>query len=222
MKILTFLTKEQCSGDNKLEIFKKRNAEAEITDFSILQGGWTNYYNDNSEYFLKRRRGLYWTKSKGTDNKICYVDNFGKIHSIDANKRMTGIRLATKFLEIGSIPTNGKRGNWKEDGILEVEYGYYPQNAVQRNMQLQLEKLFQYSNIIKTGNRYTTDLEYGKNENKEYEEYEYNEKRYVRVKANFFSSTDEVVLSNGERYNNGDFIWVGVSPVKWLVDERSK
>ena len=39
----TFLTKEQVEGPNKLEIFNKTSAEAEISDFSVLTGLYTRW-----------------------------------------------------------------------------------------------------------------------------------------------------------------------------------
>lgn len=63
MSDFTFLTEEQCFGDDKLDILKKRGTKAAITDFSIiigayiLLGGYTSY--------SKGRTGKYWTKSEG-------------------------------------------------------------------------------------------------------------------------------------------------------------
>ena len=42
MSSLTFLTKEQCFGSEKLDILKKRGTKAILTDFSILLGGYVN------------------------------------------------------------------------------------------------------------------------------------------------------------------------------------
>ena len=29
------------------------------------------------------------------------------------------------------------------------------------------------------------------------------------------------MLSNGEKYKRGDYVWVEVQPIKWLIDEKS-
>ena len=81
--------------------------------------------------------------------------------------------------------------------------------------------------ISKTRNSYTTDSRRYNAYNekfapKQHEEYEYNGKRYVRVKANSDFGSNTFTLSNGENYRDGDYVWVEVSPVKWLVDERAK
>lgn len=113
------------------------------------------------------------------------------------------------------------------DGILEVEYGYYPQNAVSKSMQRSLETAFQAGFLNKTGNTYTTDSrQYDEYDSaflaQIHTEYEYNGKRYVRVKANSYYDGDKFKLSNGQEYCDGDFVWVEIQPVKWLVDEKEK
>ena len=118
---------------------------------------------------------------------------------------------------------SGKRAG---DGILEVEYGYYPQKAVSKDMQLKLEQALKSGRLSRTGKGYTTDskrYDYdGKFEPKRHEEYQYNGKRYVRVEANSDFGGNEFQLSNGEKYRDGDNVWIEVSPVKWLVDEKAK
>ena len=141
---------------------------------------------------------------------------------------MVGARPALPFSSIDRIPTNGVSGAPKKarDGVLEVEYGYYPQKAVSRDMQERLERAFERRSLSRTGKKYTTDSrkydEYEKMFSpKQHEEFQLDGKRYVRVEANFFFRR-EYKLSNGESYRDGDPVWVEVSPVKWLVDERAK
>ena len=40
MSDFTFLTEEQCFGDEQLDILKKRGTKSAITDFSVLLGGY--------------------------------------------------------------------------------------------------------------------------------------------------------------------------------------
>ena len=94
-------------------------------------------------------------------------------------------------------------------------------------MQEKLERAYRSGIISKTRNSYTTDSReyndyYKKFVPKQHEEYKYNGKRYVRVEANFDLEGEGLTLSNGEKYRNGDYVWVEVSPVKWLVDEKAK
>ena len=66
MSDFTLLTKEQCFGDNQLDILEKRGTKAAITDFSILLGAqvFEDHHIDNDDS-LEGRTGFYWTK---TDN----------------------------------------------------------------------------------------------------------------------------------------------------------
>ena len=74
---------------------------------------------------------------------------------------------------------------------------------------------------MKTGNIYTTydyytDKEFNPEQNIEYE---YNGKRYVRIKLNGFYLFE--TLSNGINYSKYDNVWFEVQPVKWLIDEKA-
>ena len=227
MSNFTFLTEGQCFGSDKLDILKKRGTKAAITDFSVLLGGWVSSEHVENDSSLEGRTGYYWTKSDDGDNDARVVDAFGDRISDIVNGRSGGARPALPFSEVSSIPTNGESGKRAKDGVIEVEYGYYPQKAVSRDMQERLERAYRSGNISKTRNSYTTDSRRYNAYNekfapKQHEEYEYNGKRYVRVEANSDFGSDTFTLSNGENYRDGDNVWVEVSPVKWLVDERAK
>ena len=227
MSDFTFLTEEQYFGDDKLDILEKRGTKAAITDFSILLGAYVSDYHIDNDSSLEGRTGYYWTKSDDGDNvaRVVYVDGYGLNNYVD--RRDGGARPALPFSSISSIPTNGESGKRARDGVLEVEYGYYPQKAVSRDMQDRLERAYKSGTISKTRNSYTTDSrKYNAYDEKflakQHEEYEYNGKRYVRVEANSDFEWGEIQLSNGESYRDGDNVWVEVQPVKWLVDERAK
>ncbi len=139
------------------------------------------------------------------------------------NSRYIGIRPVLK-LSPGTSVSSIRKG---VDGIVEVEYGFLPQKAVPKDMQIKLQQFFETGTLSYTGRGYRTDSrkldDYSKRFSpRRYEEYEYEGKRYVRVEVNSFS--DEKIyctLSNGEKYKNGDYVWIEVSPVKWLFDKRA-
>lgn len=225
MSNFTFLTEEQCFGNDKLDILEKRGTQAAITDFSVLLGGWVSDYHVDNDSSLEGRTGYYWTKSDDGDNAVRTVDGHGIRNYNDVYLRDVGARPALPFSSIGSIPTNGESGKRAKDGILEVEYGYYPQKAASKDMQERLEREYKSGKLSKTGNSYTTDSrKYDVFDEKflarKHEEYEYNGKRYVRAQANAGEST--CTLSNGEQYEDGDNVWVEVQPVKWWVSEKYK
>ena len=121
MSKFTFLTKEQCFGEDRLDIFEKRGLLAKITDFSILIGGYCS--NDDEQI------GEYWTKTNYLDEKqVWIVDECGysDIYKIDDGID-TGARLCLKIIREEGIQTNTGVGKRAEDGLLEVEFGYYPQ-----------------------------------------------------------------------------------------------
>lgn len=232
MSNLTFLTQEQCFESEKLDILKKRGTKAAITDFSILLGGWidsdTYYLHIDGDDSLEGRTGYYWTKSEDVSNALA-VNADGSRFGEYVRLRNGGARPALPFSSISSIPTNGVSGAPKRarDGVLEVEYGYYPQKAVSRDMQEKLERAFERRSLSRTGKKYTTDSrKYYENDEvfspKQHEEFQLDGKRYVRVEANSCFQDDEFKLSNGESYRDGDTVWVEVAPVKWLVDESAK
>ena len=227
MSNFTFLTEEQCFGNDKLDILEKRGTQAAITDFSVLLGGGVSDYHVDNDSSLEGRTGLYWTKSDDGDNDARVVDDDGDSYYNFVKERISGARPALPFSSISSIPTNGESGKRGRDGILEVEYGYYPQKAVSKDMQARLEREYKSGRLSKTRNSYTTDstryTEYDTTfEPQTHQEYQYNGKRYVRVEANSCFDGENFTLSNGEQYRNGDNVWVEVSPVKWLVDEKAK
>ena len=227
MSDFTFFTEEQYFGDDKLDILEKRGTKAAITDFSILLGAYVSDYHIDNDSSLEGRTGYYWTKSDDGDNDARVVRDYGRRDYCRVNRRGGGARPALPFSSISSIPTNGESGKRAKDGVLEVEYGYYPQKAVSRDMQERLERAYRSGNISKTRNNYTTDSvaydEYDTSfQPQTHQEYEYNGKRYVRVKANSYYDGGDFTLSNGEQYRDGDDVWVEVLPVKWLVDEKSR
>ena len=227
MSDFTFLTEEQIFGSNQIDVIRKRGTKAAISDFSVLLGGWVSDYHVDSDSSLKGRTGWYWTKSDDGDNDARVVNDSGYRDFNSVSERTGGARPALPFSSISSIPTNGESGKRARDGVLEVEYGYYPQRAVSRDMQERLERAYRSSSISKTGNSYTTDsVTYDDYDTafqpQTHQEYEYNGKRYVRVEANSYYDGNNFTLSNGEQYRDGDNVWVEVEPVKWLVDERER
>ena len=157
MSNFTFLTEEQYFGSDKLDILEKRGTKAAITDFSILLGAYVSDYHIDNDDSLEGRTGYYWTKSDDGDNDARVVRVIGDSDYNRVSRRNGGARPALPFSSISSIPTNGESGKRARDGILEVEYGYYPQKAVSRDMQEKLERAYRSGSISRTRNSYTTD-----------------------------------------------------------------
>lgn len=110
-------------------------------------------------------------------------------------------------------------------GLFEVEYGEYPQYAVDSRLGKTLDDEFSAGRLKRTGKTYTINSnKWDENSKKfnpvEYEEFVYNGKKYVRVKSNCYRN--EGKLSSGVNVRSNDIVWLEVSPITWYVDEKSK
>lgn len=231
MEKLTLLEENQIFGDSAIEIIRKRGTKTAITDYAMLLGGYVsdNYSVDDSNS-LDKRTGWYWTKTKDNDNdeyinNACMVNVAGYKEYHDVAVDFGGIRPCMTFSSIDDLTKNRKCRRAK-DGILEIEYGHYPRKAVTSDLYFELENCHRYNQLTKTGNKYRTDyLQYFSEsvqdiiDNYDPYEYEYKGKKYVRV--NPTPHDHNLLLSNGEKHNPDNIIWVEVEPVKWLVDEKT-
>lgn len=197
---------EYLYGPNTYKIFDKIGREANVTDYAILTGAESIFSKNGKEV------GEYIAAEWDEDVHIVGSNDSSKIGKI--NQRNIGVRpnLDIRWYE-GDISI-GKY----DDGVRYVYFGSYPQYAVPFDMQLKLDTL--YRDLKETGYSYTTDArkntEYKKNflEIKN-PEFMFDDKRYVRLQANMFY--DKKTLSNGITYKNGDYVWLEVTPVKWIV-----
>ena len=216
----TFLTIEQCFGDKQLDILKKYGTRCAITDFSILLGGYVagDYYTSEGNS-RNDRTGWWWTKTP-YDNEARNVDEDGDSNWDIVGKRRGGARPALPYSLISSFSSNGVRGR---NGILEVEYGEYPQTVVLEDFSRILESEYLNGKINQTGKSYTTDSAkyldtHTPFQPRTHTEYEYNGKKYIRFVAD--SNRNGMVLSDGRAIQEGSSYWVEVEPIVWLVDEK--
>ena len=112
------------------------------------------------------------------------------------------------------------------NGTEEVEFGEYPQNAADSIIQNILESEYNRG-MNKTGRSFTFDSVKSNDYNTgykpvTYEEYEYQGNKYIRIKANYDFDDFYFMFSNGVVYSDGDYVWVEVAPVKWLIDDENK
>lgn len=247
---LTLLKQEDCEGENKLDIFKKKSIFAEPTDYSRLLGNQvTDIYDEKNKKF--EMRSSYLTSSykerKGYKSDIkkdpMVVDAYG-VYGEYEKAADIGIRPVIEFENILDIPTNGNPIEVLDDGVLEVEYGYYPQTVVSEEMEKTLEEEYRNRSFDLNeieGHHYTSNSTGMELQKERYEPlfhasknkcYEYNGGRYVRISTknadqskSFYKLTTLGVIpySNGKGYKakNGH-AWVKVEPVKWLVDAKNK
>jgi len=220
----TFLTEEQVLGNNQLEILTKYGTKAIITDFAILLGGYVsrnNYYIKGD--FIDDRTGCWWTQTSRDDInfEIYSIDFEGTLLWENCEERLDGCRPTFSFSSINGLSFNAKRKNY---GILEVEYGEYPQTIVSEEFSNILEKMYLNKTIKETGKSYTTDETYYLDYNilfqkKSHIEYEYNKHKYIRLVGDFNSSNG--ILSDGRIVEEDKSYWVEVEPITWLIDEKT-
>ena len=228
MSDFTFLNKEQVFGKHQLSVLEKYGVKAIQTDFSILLGG---YNADTNKHY-----GFYWLKDL-TDDEVAVVNYSGSLrHDVDNTKNIAArivlpinddienyIKEKGKLLFCGhSDPSNGPLVYPLI--VEEVEYGFYPQMAVSEKLQEKLEEKYKASNLEVSHNSYTVDKNDWLTKNKAFSplaipEYIYENEYYVRVINRSHSAP--ATLNDGRKVKNGDFVWLEVSPVKWLVDKES-
>ena len=170
-------------------------------------------FDDGSN--LKYRIGSYFTGSYN-ESSVGIVYDDGKNYYTSLKRRDTGIRLVMPFKD--KIPSNNGIVLEKPDGVLEVEYGYYPQDSVSIELEEELNNKFLNNNISVTGNIHHFDFDGNITTT---EVYEFNEKKFVFVKANFYRNRNSYKLSNEKIYKNGSYVWIEVKPIKWLIDKKS-
>ncbi|MEG1312905.1 MAG: ATP-binding protein [Bacilli bacterium] len=224
----TFLTEKQLFGNKKLDILKKYGMIMPITDFAILLGalvGYNCYSSDGKD--LKNRSGYYFSSSIAGCSSVRSVDKEGGKSWNNYFYHNYAARPASLFSDIKLISPNVERG---ANGLLEIEYGEYPQYVVSESQNRTLEESYRINGMKKTGKTYTTDSnkrnDYESSFNAmKHEEYEVNGKKYVRIISKPDIHGNVLVhLSNGVQLYTVDDqpIWVEVQPIKWLVDEKAK
>ncbi len=226
---LTLLSEGQIWGNDsepQLEVLKKYGTKAAITDLCVLTGSYLisdTDFNIDEDSSLKGRTSWFWTRSDDNDNDVCGVNLSGNRFLRYRYLRYGVVRPALQSSGIFSqISPNRVRGY---NGTEEVEYGEYPQYAADSRMQSILESEYNRG-MNKTGRSYTFDsVKYDDYDTGfkpvTYEEYEYQGKKYIRIRANSDFEGGKFKLSNGVEYRDGDYVWVEVSPVKWLIDDRT-
>ena len=195
------------------EVFKKRGYKSKATDFTCFLGGKDDVYWINNGLLNIDRP--YEINARGKTIKIIKPSVY--------YKNTVSVRPYITYTGgLYNIPTNDKSIKRTDDGLLEVEYGYYPQDLASKEMQENLETAYKNRNLLKTTNTYSVfdKILNGKMIASIVDEYEYKGKRYVRVDGEY-ARYDEFELSNGETYNRKDSVWFEVQPVKWLVNEET-
>ena len=213
----TLLSYEQISGRQMIDVIEKLGTKCAVTDFAILLGAYvSDEYHIDDDSSLKGRTGWWWTNTSNKYDEVLVVSHNGDCDWGEPEKRSGGIRPIISYSDISSNLVRG------ESGFLETEYGEYPQYTVDTSLGKMLDSEFSAGKLKKTGKAYTTDSRVWNDYSEVFKaikhyEYEFNGKRYVRVQNINISYPK---LSNDDEYGYGDYVWIEVAPIKWLVDEK--
>ncbi len=222
-KEFTLLSEEEIFGSRKIDVIERLGGKCAITDFAILLGASvSDEYHVFDDSSLRGRTGWWYLSSSDGSGDVCAVLKTGDRDWTFADMRSGAVRPVLPFSNLSDILQNVVRGR---SGFLEVEYGEYPQYAVDESLGKTLDSEYSAGRLKRTGKTYTTDSRrWNANLERfspvEHEEFEYNGKRYVRVKSNCYEGGYK--LSNGVNVMPNDIVWLEVSPITWYVDESSR
>ena len=224
------LKKKQVFGFRQIGAIKKNGLMCTVSDFAILLGARVfGVSRKNEESSRSRTCSWHLSSIDYLEGKHYYINEVGKLdfNLTSTNVRYIGIRPVISFKRLKDLFPNCQ----KIADLSEVIYGEYPQYVVDNNLTLVLENLFQNNRLRKTGKTYTTDSRkcsdfFYKFTPIEHEEFEYNGKKYVRVKENIYdfpeASLENFKLSNDMIVKRGTYVWLEVTPIKWTVDKKAK
>lgn len=213
----TLLSEEQVFGRKTIDVIRKIGPQCEASDLALLSECycasnkahvWSTLSSleKDERDFGNYKRGVSTVSSKGT----LFVQRANIEHAV---------RPIMSYSDISDISDSVVRG---ENGILEVEYGEYPQYAASPSLGKMFDRELSNGKLKTTGKTY--QLEIGP---KPVEEFEYDGKKYVRF---IYSRRSDKVLSNGQKVGpqpfgmdyKYEYVWLEVLPIKWYVDEKSK
>ncbi|MBR2588524.1 MAG: hypothetical protein IKD77_04895 [Bacilli bacterium] len=178
-------------------------------------------YSSRHCYCKKERSGDWYLSSIKDQQTIYLINMCGQLRTVRQNDCSIAIR---PVLEYPNIQELFPQSTMREDGILEITYGEYPQDVVPPRLREFLEEAYQENKLCKTGKTYTINSADDENNSEQsfqqtLEEYTFKNEKYVRVKVKK-SNSERAELSDGTTVHPGDYIWIKVSPITWYIDEE--
>ena len=197
----SLLSRADCADEYINEVLP-----CEATDFAVILSCW----------LADKRKAVWYTTDDDWDGGVNCIGSGGKFITEHAFTRYLGIRPILKVSNLNDVPFENAG---KIHGMLEVEYGEYPQYVASSEISKILDEKLTEGQLEKTGKTYTVDArKYGEFMRKfapwEYDEYIYDNKKYIRVYSRYNNNN---TLSDGSDVKSGDYVWLEVSPIKWYV-----
>ncbi len=208
----------------KLTGRKYQKEYPEVTDYAVLNGLKTKINKKGEiygDYWIANTQDVY----EGPMDMIAYGPDytFQKTNTYGAfpTDKTIGTKPSIKYSLIEERAKVIKKYIYPkcfyDEEYYIVEFGEYPQNLAMPNTQKTLNDLYSQNKLNKTGRSFSRDIG-DVNEGMlcvTEDEYEYQGKKYVRVK----NLNPEGVLSNGKKAGVEDYYWIKVEPVVWFVDK---
>jgi len=210
MNRYTLLGKEQVFGPNCIDIFKSYGRKCAVTDYDILLG-------DNVSYTVKTEQGeptgSWWTKTVDrTWGGIVCVKEDGEKSVVTAFEGCFGVRPALYYPGIRALCAHKPVGPY---GFKEITFGEFVQTVVDQDLENILESNYNSGLINITGKYYPP---YFADFPKGFQEYIYNNKKYVRLGKNRHNAGK--MLSDGRIAQPDKPYWLAVEPIKWIVSNE--
>ena len=217
---LTLLDVDEVSNPNTMiKVLGMYGLNAHATDLAMVTGCLP------VSQFSSVIGRSYWLKANG-----CYLNQ--KI--FDSDRGVTTVYCTERdAIRPVLLPANFKdvvANSYQVDlgfnvNIDVVDYGEYPQIAPRLSVQAELGENYVSNNLKTTGREYTFDAAGSSTRYPfkpvTYPEYEYNGEKYIRVKVNSLAKF-RFILSNSVHYNDGEYVWIQVKPVTWLIDYENR
>ena len=196
-----------------LDVFKKHGKKVGMTDLALSTLA-INYGIPELPLCY------YYTKNATVDGGIVSVNQRGDFFNGDTYNSNDVIRpvLVSSTNMFSKICEKAYGGH---NGVSEVEFGEYPQFTVSAANEKEIEEAYQNGQLVAIDNSYTFyAVGVSGSELVKHQVFEYNSDKYVRINGNFCLYNQK--LSNNKTYADGDYIWIRVSPIKWLIDEKNQ
>lgn len=218
----------------------------ETTDLATLTGKhkYSKYFYlsdkpDNDEFTI------YYEDENGAIRHEDFVEK-DKLKNYNRYSRQFVIRPVLRFnncpelfdhLQFPKTDRHGKKLKYSK-----IKFGWMPRYIPDKSTQYKLNIAYKSHKIIKTNDEYTFDSRYVRGDGSikqkfkpiAYPVYEFENKKYIRYQVNqcwdsrifvdkmIGVKSEPVILSNNLAYTNGEYVWVEVSQIPWIVDIERK
>ena len=205
---ITLLTKEEFCGKDSRNPFKqdyqlealKKHSSVYCTDLVILMRGSSSF----------------WTKTSDVDRSVIVIDPFSydPIRTVNSDSKDFSIKPVLKLSDkIDKVFPNIKVKD-SSHAYRYVELGEYPQEIYHRFLNQSLENLQQSHKIAETGKIYHIN-------NQVYNEYEFKDgTKAIYYKVDLGDSRF-IPYKRTYEHLNDEYVWIKVSPVEWLIDDKT-